>query len=223
MERPEGKKRAETVQSFATHVTLRKAMGDDAPELESHPPQALPAPTEASPTPDAPEPPREARDSKMSSLLLPVAGGAALLVAGVLFFVDGSNGGSNTQPAASIDAAILAPSDAAPATRGDAAVEALQATPDAGHALKKKDAGSATIRRRSDARAEKAMGSIRVGANPWADVFLDGKAIGRAPGNFEVPAGAHSLELRFRDKSKTIQIDVKPSQLTSLGVVDFTD
>jgi serine/threonine-protein kinase len=236
MERPQGKKRAETVQSFATHVTLRRAFStDDAdalesqppklesqpPKLESQPPKLEPTAAEPTPTTSDPQTPVTKDDSKLASLFLPAAGGIALLVAGVVLFVGRSNGDTQPQPAATIDAAIALPPDAAPPP-ADATPQPLSTEPDARPVAKKKDAG-AVVRRRPDAAAEKAMGSIRVGANPWADVYLDGKAIGRAPGNFEVPAGPHSLELRFHDKSKTIQIDVKPSQLTSLGVVDFTE
>jgi hypothetical protein len=80
---------------------------------------------------------------------------------------------------------------------------------------------AAVRRRRADARVALAAGSVRVGASPWADVYLDGAKIGRAPGSFEIAAGRHALELRYQDQTKILDIDIQPGELTSLGVHVF--
>lgn len=238
MERPQGKKRAETVQSFATHVNLREVLShvgssddleDTRTDSQSNEPGLLqkdskPSPSERSLSPAFHE---QRTHSVVASRLLPLAGGAALLAAAILVFVGRSSGGNSTSAAsANFGADIVAPMDAAITVVADAPPLALPASErDArriGPRPARKDAAPAVPRRRPDAQPKKAMGSIRVGANPWAEVFLDGKSIGRAPGNFEVSAGPHALELRFRDQSKSMQIEVKPLQLTSVGVVDFT-
>ncbi|MBP8811777.1 MAG: PEGA domain-containing protein, partial [Kofleriaceae bacterium] len=36
-----------------------------------------------------------------------------------------------------------------------------------------------------------------VGANPWGEVFLDGRRLGRAPNEWTVPAGAHAVDVVF--------------------------
>jgi serine/threonine protein kinase len=225
MERPQGKRRAETVQSFATHVNLREvlshvgdsaalygvgvdddAIGDvQAPRAEKESPDPVP------PTPTAP--------AKSSLKLLPVAAVFVLLAGTAVFYLTQSRG-ADQLAALPPDAATKVALDAGAATpASDAAVSPPQ---EADAAPIKKDAATAAVRRRPDAQEKKAPGRIRIGANPWAEVFLNGKPIGRAPGSFEVPAGSHSLELRFQEQSKIMKIEVKSSELTSLGVVDFT-
>ncbi len=227
MERPQGKRRAETVQSFATHVNLREVMSHvghsssllevalDNSTIEKAPP---PHATDELPIVGPSVPARA-----------PASNGKLLSVAAILILIGGAAVFYLTQPKGGGRQAAV-PADAAPTATAvmDAAAEvfekdASQTTPEkADAALVKKDAATAVVRRRPDAQVKKAPGRIRIGANPWAEVFLDGKSIGRAPGSFEVAAGKHTLELRFQDQSKTIQIEVKSSELTSLGVVDFT-
>ncbi len=226
MERPQGKRRAETVQSFATHVNLQEVLShvgdrDEIVDAEDHTSQEPDAPVHTTQESAAIEVQSgDGGDRRSRALLLPIAGAGVLLLGGVFFL--GSQMRTN-KPLTTYDAAIVAVAEfdaGAPLARADAAVEVLPA-PDAA-ARVKKDASATAVKRRSDAQVKQAPGSIRIGANPWAEVFLDGKSIGRAPGNFEVPAGSHQLELRFHEQSKTMKIDVKSGELTSLGVVDFT-
>ncbi len=104
-----------------------------------------------------------------------------------------------------------------------ASIDAGQAPPDAAvivDAAPPADAKSAR-KKRSDAHVADSLGSLRVGASPWADVYLDGKKIGRAPGSFDVSVGKHTIELRYKQQSKTIEVEVSAGQLTSLGLHTF--
>lgn len=93
-----------------------------------------------------------------------------------------------------LDAAIVdaAPPDAPPADAAppDAPVDAAPPV----------DAPARDVPRdppRDAARAAAATGALRVGANPWGEVFLDGKPLGRAPNEWIVPAGRHAVEVVF--------------------------
>ena len=80
--------------------------------------------------------------------------------------------------------------------------------PDAPHGPMRRDAGARPEPPRRDAGARPepprdaepvaaAPATIRVGANPWGEVFLDGKQVGRTPTTLQVPAGRHEIEVVF--------------------------
>jgi hypothetical protein len=71
-------------------------------------------------------------------------------------------------------------------------------------------------------RRPKGQGTLHVGANPWADVFVDGALVGQAPGAFPVAAGPHAVELRYRERRRTFKVNVDPGETERLGLVDFT-
>ncbi|HWM87915.1 MAG TPA: protein kinase [Kofleriaceae bacterium] len=71
-------------------------------------------------------------------------------------------------------------------------------------------------------RRPKGQGTLQVGANPWADVYLDGAPLGQAPGAWPVPAGPHTIELRHRDQRRSFRISVDAGETEALGLVDFT-
>jgi hypothetical protein len=48
-----------------------------------------------------------------------------------------------------------------------------------------------------DAPPSARSGTLKVGANPWGEVYLDGRRLGRAPNAWEVPAGKHTIEVVF--------------------------
>lgn len=58
------------------------------------------------------------------------------------------------------------------------------------------------------------FGYLSITTEPWAKVILDGKDIGRTTPltRYTTPAGHHSLELRARTGSITLEINVKPKQ-----------
>ena len=82
--------------------------------------------------------------------------------------------------------------------------------------------GTGDTRPRNRPPAVRGTGTLQVGANPWADVYLDGRKIGQAPGVFPVAAGPHTVELRHRDASRRFRVTIDPDETESLGLVDFT-
>jgi tRNA A-37 threonylcarbamoyl transferase component Bud32 len=75
--------------------------------------------------------------------------------------------------------------------------------------------------------ASAATGTLKVGANPWAEVYLDGVKLGRTPHAWQVPAGAHVVEVVFPvgepPPRRRFSVDIAPGETRSLGVVDFSD
>lgn len=60
-----------------------------------------------------------------------------------------------------------------------------------------------------------ASGLVRLEISPWGEVFVNGKAIGVSPPlqELQLPAGRHSVEIRYGDKSAiSAQIDVDASR-----------
>ncbi len=146
-----------------------------------------------------------------------VAALIALGGVGAAVAVIGSSGSAPAPTlAAPADAAIIVPADSARAI--DAAPPADAGVADASIP----DARPRLIRKRIDARPAPKPGSVRVAANPWADVYFRGKRLGRAPGKFSLPSGTHTLELRRGDVTKKISVTVRPGELTSLPLADLT-
>jgi len=162
----------------------------------------------------APEPPAEVRSSppprRRRALAVLVIGLAAAGAAALAF---AARGGDQRSAAAPIDAA---PRTAAAPTLPDAAPP----PPDAAPPPARPDAGPHG--RPVKPPPPRGSGSLTVGANPWADVLVDGKKVGEAPGTFSIPAGPHTVELRHRDKSRRFEIDVAAGGSKDLGLVDFT-
>ncbi len=70
-------------------------------------------------------------------------------------------------------------------------------------------------------------GTLKVGANPWGEVYLDGHKLGRAPNAWPIAAGAHVVEVVFPvgdpPPRRRFAVDVASGETESLGVVDFSD
>jgi tRNA A-37 threonylcarbamoyl transferase component Bud32 len=71
-----------------------------------------------------------------------------------------------------------------------------------------------------------ATGTLKVGANPWGEVYLDGVKLGRTPHAWQVPAGAHVVEVVFPvadpPPRRRFRVDIAAGETESLGVVDFS-
>ena len=69
-------------------------------------------------------------------------------------------------------------------------------------------------------------GTLKVGANPWGDVYRNGRKLGRAPGAWSLPPGPHTIEVIFpvagREQKREFNIHIQSGEVTSLGIVDFT-
>ena len=76
-----------------------------------------------------------------------------------------------------------------------------------------------------DAATAAATGRLRVGANPWGEVFLDGKRLGRAPNEWTVAAGRHQVEVVFpgddTELRRRFDVDV-PAGGTDSVMANFT-
>ncbi len=230
MARAQGKKRGETVRTFATAVHFQNVLSSatpihgvpitKAPESPRHDETASATrPTsEVSPAPATTQQiPKQRAPSRMPLLVaaLVALGGVGAAVA----VISSSSPPPRRGLSAPSDAALQPPdarvaADAQPTPLPTDAGIADAALPDA----RKRS----PIRRRSDARAAVKRGSVRVAANPWADVYLRGKRLGRAPGRFSTPVGSHTLELRNGERRQRVTVEIREDALTSLPLVDFT-
>jgi eukaryotic-like serine/threonine-protein kinase len=236
---PRGKPRRH--QTFATNVEI-KAMLDRATPLMSFDaiddvPRASaedasqpkpPRPSERTLQRNAAEPPdgftsqpepnvtaKLRRPPSRSLLVLVGLGGIAMAVAAVYVFIANRDRVMRTDDdarrryfdapaeidAAPGDAASEAPGDAGEAPR-DAAVEPRDAGP------RRVDAGRAA----SDAAIKTATATLKVGATPWGEIYIDGKLVGRTPRELTVTAGHHTVEVVFPAESpprkQTFAVDV---------------
>lgn len=252
MERAGGKRRAQTVRTFATQAQFNEVLAkatplfpikaiDDA-ELDAIAEQAratsghIDTNTEADEDADtggepdrapanvatpAPSPPSRRGLGIASALVI-----VAVIGVGAVLATRGGGGGGGT-PSATIDAAAIAvaPPDARRPIDAAATPDATR-VPDAGVP----DARVKVVRRQADAalRAPAAKGVLKVGANPWGEVYLDGKKLGRAPNKWDVPAGKHTVRVTFpvegRERSKSFPgVIIREGETTNLGVVDFSE
>ncbi len=215
---PRGKRAATAREAtFATHVELERALGPrTAPHPRPTPPTTVAVPRPSAPTMAAVEPAPEPTPPSGSTAVLAeptamaapeptapasrrrarglFAGATALAlfaVAALLAWPRGERATTvaiDAAPPPAIDAAAPPP-DAAPPPPIDAAPAPLPPI-DAGPPSPPRDAPP-----RDAGRA--ATGVLRVGANPWGEVFLDGRRLGRAPNEWTVPAGAHAVDVVF--------------------------
>ncbi|MFT3700404.1 MAG: serine/threonine-protein kinase [Kofleriaceae bacterium] len=190
---PRGKpKRAQT---FATHVELEEMLGPST--KVSAPPEPKP---EIRPGIIAPQIDVQKLAAPPSRAILIVAGLAALGMAGavIYMFYDNRDHVLAMGDGGVRDAKFVLP-DTAPVI--DAALpDATVATPiDATIVVRPtRDAGSIALPR-PDASVEVVQpageGTLVIGADPWAKIFIDGKEIRQTPATLKVPAGHHELKL----------------------------
>ncbi len=114
------------------------------------------------------------------------------------------------------DAAVRAPADAS-LHAGPADARAHAAPPDAAVVVARSDAAvrlttdAALVR---DATAANATGTatLKVGADPWGNIVIDGKSYGQTPRTITVAAGHHTVEIVFPaetpPRKQTFAIDV---------------
>jgi hypothetical protein len=136
-------------------------------------------------------------------------------------------------PDAATTAIALPPVDAAePAPDAVAslpAIDAHAAVPrDAGTRPPRADARGAIERPRIDAGISRPTGTatLTIGANPWGNVLLDGKKIGRTPiEHLSVAAGHHAIDVIFggEDPPRTLRytVDLTDGETKDL-LADFT-
>ena len=103
----------------------------------------------------------------------------------------------------------------------DAIDAAIGVAIDAGPRIR--DGGAATI----DAGPKVAgTAKLKIGADPWGEIYIDGTARGRTPAVLEVPAGKHVVEIVYRGedppKKKSYSVDLSADETRPLQA-DFTD
>jgi hypothetical protein len=132
-----------------------------------------------------------------------------------------------TTDAAPLDAAVDTALDA---IEPDATVVELDAasaiTTDAGPRITRPDAAGTTPPVADAAPVVvKGTATLKVGANPWGEVLVDGTPRGRTPLELTLPAGRHVVEVVFKgeDPPRTSKktIDLKPNE-TETVEADFT-
>jgi len=197
-------------QSFATHVELQRVFG----QTPLIPIPALRDPPEPPPL----DPARPVRWLPIAAIATTIAAAIALIVWVVVTSRDATATGAASDAALAaqllpdaaldIDASILLDAAPAPDAAPPPAVD--------GGVRPRRDAGIPAPR--TDAAAS---GTIKVGADPWGKVSIDGKPQDRnAPAEFLVRAGRHIIVVTFPsdsgDARKTFTIDVAPGATESV-------
>jgi hypothetical protein len=110
------------------------------------------------------------------------------------------------------------PVDAAPVTPGDAGTRRQ----DGAAVVARADAGTASLP--PDAPATVGTALLKIGADPWGEIYIDGKLIGRTPRELVVPAGHHTVEIVFPaetpPRKQTYAVDLATGE-TKLLQADF--
>lgn len=216
--RPMPRRRAPTsgaARTFATHVAFEDVLAKATPLL---PIAALPD----APGLDQPDRPIETTatvppmTARRRTRALPVAlAGLVAAVAAVALALSLDLGTTPTAAATTPDAA---PPDA-PAPPPDAPpppVDAAASPIDAG-------AGKRPPRRPDAAPAPRARGTLKVGANPWGRVLIDGTYVADTPLLRELPVGRHRVIVRHPDLGeKSFDVDIRAGATQDV-YADFTD
>ncbi|MEJ7600317.1 MAG: protein kinase [Kofleriaceae bacterium] len=237
--RPKGKARART-ESFATHVDLEHIFDRATPLFPipaitdgAEPPTATQAsaPRAAPGVPpsivgERPVPGR--RPPSRGLLVIAALGTMAVGVVAVGMFLRGREAMLAPDAAPKLDRPFYMdePDAAAPASV-DVLGDPIDAEPaDAG--APPRDAG---IRPRDAAFADAAprvtgTAKLKIGADPWGEIYVDGTARGRTPAELEVSAGRHVVEIVYRGedppRKKTFTVDLTTGETRPVQA-DFTD
>jgi serine/threonine-protein kinase len=252
---PLGKRRPRArTETFATHVALERIFERaEATRGDPTPPRTVVTAPVAAPPP--PEPPRERPAGPLPSpaALLVLAGLGAMGLAGaaVYVFFNGRAAVERPDAAPKYDAPFYllpdapepaaAPPDAGADADGPGAAPADAAPPpldagrparDARPAIPRDVARPPAPRVGSSAPTTPAAArtagtaTLTIGANPWGNVLLDGKRIGRTPlEHLAVAAGHHTIEVTFagEDPPRTLRYTVDLGDGESKDVLaDFT-
>ncbi len=201
---PRGK-RQQRHQTFATHVDLKDMLERATPMIgveaiveEPPPPKETAADRRLAVAPKLGD---LVQRSPSRGFLVAMGIGATLLAAGSIWlFYQGRDQVLHV----TADAAPDAPKIVLPPPVRDAAIEidaaeldaAPQAAIDAGH--RERPRADAIVEMHPDSAPMVAgTATLQLGANPWAEIFVDGKKYGTTPRNVTVPAGHHTVELVF--------------------------
>ncbi len=232
-------RRAPTRQeSFATNVDLDHILEHGTPLLGV---AAIPASPEEPITrvssrslPAPAPPPPLARVDRLPTGVLVLAGiGATILaVAAIAMFFRTRDAILAPDAAPQLDAPLYVQHDAPTAADAPHAVDAsadLDAAPATADARARRPVDPPRPRDAGvepDARATPAgTASLRIGADPWGEILIDGLPRGRTPQRIEVPAGVHRIEIRFHGEDppriQKFDVDLAAGETKDL-VANFT-
>ena len=240
--RPKGKARART-ETFATHVDLEHmferatplfpiaAITDELPaEAELEPATQASAPRAAPQVPAVAPRPVPGRPPSRGLLVMAALGTIAVGAIALVVFLRGREAMLAPDAAPKLDRPFyLDEPDAADAVIADTKpVEPTDAPPappddtplrDAG--TRSRDAGVADAGPRVTGTAK-----LKIGADPWGEIYIDGTARGRTPAELEVGAGRHVVEVVYRGedppRKKTFTVELSPGETRPVQA-DFTD
>jgi serine/threonine-protein kinase len=212
---PQGK-RPQRHQTFATNVALEGMLSRATPLLaidaiRDEPPAETPEDRRGIVAPPLPVPGRNPPSRPV--LVLLGLGGLALAAGAVYVFFEGRSqvlrADAAPREAAVADSAIP---DAAPDVA--IAIDAPPARPDAAVRVVPIDAAplhpDSSVAAAPDASA--ALGTLKIGADPWGEIFVDGKPSGNTPRELSVAEGHHTVEVVFPGvtppRRQTFAVDV---------------
>lgn len=229
--------------TFATNIDIQdaldratpllgvEALGEPAPPAVHEDREPAPVHDDAMSSPPLVDPAltaKLARPPSRATLVLVGLGGLALAAGAVYTFFANRDrvlrsGRDAAVPTIAADAAIVVdatPPDAAPPVAEPA--DADSEPRDAG--VWRPDAARSGIEARRDAGV-RATATLRVGANPWGEIYVDGKHVGRTPRELTVPAGRHTVEIVFPaetpPRKQTFAVDIGAGE-TKPVQADFT-
>jgi serine/threonine-protein kinase len=213
--------------TFATNVEMKELIDRATPlfplDAITDPPTTPTKPSEPDASPEPNVTAKLARPPNRSLLVLAGLGGLALAAGAIyVFFANRERVLRNDR-----DASVMMYFDAA--AEPDAAIEAPVADApaiDAGIADAPVEPRDAPIRVRADAPQRavdagvRAMATLKVGAIPWGEIYVDGKLVGRTPRELSVTAGHHTVEVVFPaetpPRKQTFAVDLASGETKSV-------
>jgi serine/threonine-protein kinase len=219
-------------QTFATNVEIKSIL-DNATPLLAFDAITDPPEQEAPPVDDAPKPVEVVKERLRQppsrfALVLAGVGGLGLGIGAIIVFFanrdrvlhnDIDAGVKRDAPAymsrfddAYIDDILDAPAQSSPPIDAGA----VDAAPVVTHDARK-------IEPRIDAavtQAPKGSATLKVGADPWGDIYVDGKSMGRTPRELTVAPGHHAVEVVFPaenpPRKQTFSVDLANGETKAL-------
>jgi serine/threonine protein kinase len=207
-------KRART-ETFATNVDLKNMLERATP--------LVPIDAIRDEPQTAPSPPQIHQPPSRGLLVVAALGTLALGGGAIYVFARGRSSMLRPDAAPKLDAPFYAQEPDAPAPPPPP-----PALPDAPPPADAQVPGDASARPRVDAAVvandatakPHGNGTVKIGADPWGEIVIDGVPKGRTPAELVLPAGHHDVEVIYRGddppRKKAFSIDLAPDQTLPL-------
>jgi serine/threonine-protein kinase len=160
-----------------------------------------------------------------ASLVLAALGTLTLAAGAIYVFYHGRKAVLQIDAALAPTDARLTPADA-PEVRADASVpdDAPSLPSDAAATLVRPHQDSAVVHLPKDPGPPLATATLNLGADPWGEIYIDGKSYGHTPKQIPVSAGHHDVEIVFPaetpPRKQTFAVDLAAGETKSLAA-DF--